>query len=90
VSKKSLKKVGIFNEEYDGNYGYEDIELAFRLWHKGYIFFPIPNSVGFHLGKYGHKNAEINQKKFEKYKNKILFFYHLKKRILIFYKKLRN
>lgn len=41
-------RAGLFDEEFDGRWGYEDIELGYRLWNLGACFRYEPRAVVFH------------------------------------------
>lgn len=47
VYKSLLEDHGIFNETFK-TYGYEDIELSYRLCKKGYRIFYAPTAIGYH------------------------------------------
>jgi chondroitin synthase len=41
--------VGLWNDAFDGNYGYEDVEFGYRLWRAGrYLVFE-PDALAYHL-----------------------------------------
>lgn len=49
VSKKSLFEVGLFDENYDGNWGTEDNDLGYRLHQAGKKFLLCRDAVVLHL-----------------------------------------
>jgi len=49
VSKSALLKINGFDEEYDGNWGAEDVDLAYRLIKMGYKARPVPAALVYHI-----------------------------------------
>lgn len=49
VDRKQLIDLNGFDEEYDGLWGGEDIDIAFRLIRKGLKVRPVPKSIGYHI-----------------------------------------
>jgi len=41
-------QVGLFDEEFNGHWGYEDIEFGYRLWKSGICLVLVPEALGFH------------------------------------------
>jgi len=41
-------QVGLFDEQFNGYWGYEDIEFAYRLWRFGVRFLLAPKALAFH------------------------------------------
>lgn len=48
ASRMSLVEAGCFDEAFDGHWGYEDTELAYRLWTNGAEFVWSPSTVAYH------------------------------------------
>jgi glycosyltransferase involved in cell wall biosynthesis len=48
VPKNKLLKVGLFDESFQG-YGFEDLELGYRLWKSGITIRYLPEAVNYHL-----------------------------------------
>lgn len=46
--KEDALEVGLFDEGFNGHYGFEDIEFAYRLWMKGNFVIPISKAIVFH------------------------------------------
>jgi len=49
MHRKHLIAINGLDEEYDGAWGGEDIDLAYRLIRKGLAVVPVPKSVGYHI-----------------------------------------
>jgi chondroitin synthase len=46
--KSDAIRVGLFDEEFNGHWGYEDIEFGYRLWRSGISLLLVPEALGFH------------------------------------------
>ncbi|MGA2387236.1 MAG: glycosyltransferase family 2 protein [Candidatus Bathyarchaeia archaeon] len=60
VKRKVLNEVGLFDEDYFLEY--EETDLCWRIWLKGYKILFVPKSIVFHAG-----GASISRKKLETY-----------------------
>ena len=40
--------IGLFSEDFNGNWGYEDLEFGYRLWKSGVFLIPVPFALGLH------------------------------------------
>ncbi len=40
--------IGLFDEEFNGNWGYEDLEFGYRLWKRGNFLVPVAAALGLH------------------------------------------
>ena len=49
VNRKRIIDVGGIDEDYDGNWGAEDVDLAYRLIKTGMVVKPVPKSIGYHI-----------------------------------------
>lgn len=41
-------EIGFVDEDFNGNWGYEDLEFGYRLWESGKFLIPEPDAIGFH------------------------------------------
>lgn len=46
--KSDAIRVGLFDDEFNGHWGYEDIEFGYRLWRSGVRLLPVPAALAFH------------------------------------------
>ena len=46
--KSEAVQVGLFDEDFNGHWGYEDIEFGYRLWRSGVRLILAPEALGFH------------------------------------------
>ena len=46
--KSDAVRVGLFDDDFNGHWGYEDIEFAYRLWKSGVHLLPVSEALGFH------------------------------------------
>ncbi len=46
--KSDAIRVGLFDEKFNGHWGYEDIEFGYRLWRSGIRLLLVPEALGFH------------------------------------------
>jgi len=49
IHRSQLISINGFDEEYDGNWGAEDVDLSYRLIRKGLKVVPVPKSIGYHI-----------------------------------------
>ena len=56
--KKDAIEVGLIDPTFDGNWGYEDIEFAYRLWQNGVTFRFLPNALVLHQENTLHTQDE--------------------------------
>ncbi|CAN5448801.1 hypothetical protein BH10ACT7_BH10ACT7_04320 [soil metagenome] len=49
VSRSAWAKIGGFDQVFDGRWGYEDTEFAYRLSRAGTVFIAEPRALGIHL-----------------------------------------
>jgi len=76
IPKDIIKNAGMFDQQFAG-YGWEDIELGYRLKNMGYSIYYLPSAINFHM-------HPVTQK--EMFDRK----YHMGKSAAIFYKKHHN
>ncbi|MCL4513960.1 MAG: glycosyltransferase [Candidatus Eremiobacteraeota bacterium] len=71
VSKRKLMEVGLFDETFQG-YGFEDLELGYRLWKSGVKIMYLPEALNYHL----HPRTLENQYEVQKMagKNAVYFY----------------
>jgi len=84
--KKDALDVGLYSEDFDGHWGWEDVEFAYRLWKNDMIFLYIPRAAAFHqesqLNSHEQK-VKDDQINFELACDKIQGLRRFKKRINI-------
>ena len=65
--RKYALEIGGWDEDFNGNYGYQDIEFGYRLWQKGLYLVFAPEALAFHqennVGTYSERKRgrEINR-----------------------------
>ncbi len=46
--RRQAMDIGLFSEDFNGNWGYEDLEFGYRLWKSGVFLIPVPFALGLH------------------------------------------
>jgi hypothetical protein len=65
--KKDLENVGLLDEDYPA-YGYEDYDIALKLWAKGCKFIPAPDCFGYHIW---HEFKDGDKKNWERFERRV-------------------
>ena len=76
--------IGLFDEDFNGNWGYEDMEFGYRLWKGGRFLIAESAALGLHQERLSLAvNERLNQKKinFEKISRKVPGFKEYRQRI---------
>lgn len=67
LPRSFLSSDSMFDEKFGTNWGYEDFELGYRLWEKGYDFEYDYSAVAYHMSHYrsnAKQEADISEKYF--------------------------
>jgi len=76
--------IGLFSEDFNGNWGYEDLEFGYRLWKSGVYLIPEPLALGLHQERVFLTMEERRRQRninFEKMSQKVPGFREYRERI---------
>lgn len=82
--RRHALEIGFVDEDFNGNWGYEDLEFGYRLWKGGRLLVPEPDALGFHQERETvtleerRRQRDIN---FEKMSRKVPGFRQYRKQI---------